>query len=78
LLDNVTYSWYKNGELLSGENGVSITITDTVGAIGEYVVVRDSAGCKYHDNIILSINQISVGEVCKRRDNKCAAIALTI
>lgn len=77
LLDNVTYSWYKNGELLSGENGVSITITDTVGAIGEYVVVRDSAGCKYHDNIILSNNQISVGEVCKWRDNKCAAIALT-
>ncbi|HPM12310.1 MAG TPA: polysaccharide deacetylase family protein [Bacteroidales bacterium] len=77
LLDNVTYTWYKNGGVLAGETGTSITITDTVGAAGQYVVVRDSAGCRYHDDVVLTNHEISVGEVCKWRDNKRAAIALT-
>lgn len=77
LLQDVSYTWYKNGELLAGETGTSIIISDTVGAVGEYVVVRDSAGCTYHDNIVLSNTLISVGQVCKWRDNKRAAVALT-
>lgn len=76
-LENVSYTWYKNGEEMVGETSPTILITDTVGAVGEYIVVRDSAACRYHVDIVLTNTQISVGEVCKWRDNKRAAIALT-
>lgn len=74
---NITYSWYKDGELLANETSPSYTINDTVGATGTYRVVRDSIGCRYEDEIRLSNAIQQAGTVCNWQDNKKAAVVLT-
>lgn len=74
---NITYAWYKDGELLAGETSASYTISDTVGAAGTYRVVRDSIGCRYEDEIVLRNALEQAGTVCNWQDNKKAAVVLT-
>lgn len=47
---NVTYSWYKDDVLISGETNPTIKVTTS----GTYKVVRDSATCSKSDEIVVA------------------------
>jgi peptidoglycan/xylan/chitin deacetylase (PgdA/CDA1 family)/lysophospholipase L1-like esterase len=75
--NGVSYSWYKNGTVLSSEILPSVQISDTIGATGVYKVVRDSANCKYEDDIKLTNTLRKPGTICRWLDNKSASVVLT-
>lgn len=73
----ISFSWYKDGQRLNGESSPSISISDTVGAAGTYLVVRDSTGCRYEDEIRITNAFQQAGTICNWQDNKKAAVVLT-
>ena len=49
----VTYTWYRNGTVISGQTGINCSGCGTV--VGTYVVVRDSTGgCSKRDTVLIS------------------------
>ncbi len=57
--DGVDYSWYKNGELISGENSQSLTITDA----GFYsVIYTDDQNCESEESDALEITFLNVSD----------------
>lgn len=70
---DVTYTWYKNGEIIQNINQPYFTLLDKESAIGHYRVVKDSAGCKYQDKIM--VYKQAPSSISKKNYNNIEIIA---